>query len=329
MYIHMKKIMIRLLTVTLSVVFLLGASVPKPAEADESKLRIVTTIFPIYDWVREILGDEAGETEMTMLLDSGADLHNYQPSAADILKIKQADLFIYIGGESDEWAEDVISVADNPERINLNLMDALGEDLREEETVEGMEAHEEHEEAEEEAEYDEHIWLSLRNARRLVEVIAEKIAEKRPDRGELYRKNAEQYAERLSLLDQAYEEAVSAGSRKVLLFGDRFPFRYMTEDYGLTYYAAFSGCSAESEASFETILFLAQKADELALPVILTLENPKTGLAETIARSTKAGSLQILSMNSLQSITAQDINSGITYLSVMNENLNTLKQALQ
>ena len=329
MHINMKKIIIRLLTVTLSVVFLLGASVPKPAEADESKLRIVTTIFPIYDWVREILGDEAGETEMTMLLDSGADLHNYQPSAADILKIKQADLFIYIGGESDEWAEDVISVADNPERINLNLMDALGEDLREEETVECMEAHEEHEEAEEEAEYDEHIWLSLRNARRLVEVIAEKIAEKRPDRGELYRKNAEQYAERLSLLDQAYEEAVSAGSRKVLLFGDRFPFRYMTEDYGLTYYAAFSGCSAESEASFETILFLAQKADELALPVILTLENPKTGLAETIARSTKAGSLQILSMNSLQSITAQDINSGITYLSVMNENLNTLKQALQ
>lgn len=329
MYSNMKKYMIQLLSVTISMLLLLGEFIPVASEAEGSKLRIVTTIFPVYDWVREILGDEADETEITMLLDSGADLHNYQPSASDILKIKQADLFIYIGGESDKWAEGVIAVADNPERINLNLMDALGEDLREEETVEGMEAYEEHEDAEKEAEYDEHIWLSLQNARKLVEIIAEKIAEKKPDRRDLYQANAEQYAERLSLLNQAYEEAVSTSTRKILLFGDRFPFLYLTEDYGLTYFAAFSGCSAESEASFETIMFLAKKADELALPVILTLENPKTGLAETIARSTKTGSLQILSMNSLQSITAQDVNSGITYLSVMNENLNTLKQALQ
>ncbi len=322
---------IRIFAAVLSII-LLFASIVCFVRAEETKIRIVTTIFPIYDWVREILGDSADNVEITMLLDSGADLHNYQPSASDILKIKQADLFIYIGGESDHWVEDVLTVADNPNRISLNLMEALGDNLREEETVEGMEAEDEHDhedEDEDEAEYDEHIWLSLRNAGALVPVIASKLAEVDPERKDEYLKNAHNYMEQLSDLDSAYEKTVAQSTRRVLLFADRFPFRYLAEDYGLTYFAAFSGCSAESEASFETVMFLARKMDELNLPVVITIENPRTNLAETVIRSTKTGNQKIVTLNSLQSITSEDLLSDITYLSVMTQNLEVLKQALQ
>ena len=327
---HSFPVRLLLVVLCLTLVISLVAGI---ARGEEQKLRIVTTIFPVYDWAREVLGDNVGYAEMTMLLDSGADLHNYQPSAPDIMKIRQADVFIYIGGESDHWVEDVLAVADNPDRININLMEALGENLREEETVEGMETEEEHDhdhdEEEEETEYDEHIWLSLRNAETLVQVIASKLAEADPERGEEYLKNAQTYTEQLADLDAAYEQAVANGARRVFLFADRFPFRYLAEDYGLTYFAAFSGCSAESEASFETVMFLASKTDELELPVVMTIENPVTDLAETVVRSTKAGNQRIVSMNSMQSMTSSDLLTDTTYLSVMTQNLEALKQALQ
>ncbi len=326
---------IRFFSAVLAVFLVFSSLTQVYALADAPKLRIVTTVFPVYDWIREILGNQADRAEITMLLDSGADLHNYQPSAPDIMKIKQADCFIYIGGESDEWVDDVLSVAANPDRIELNLMEALGEDVREEELVEGMETghhdhdEEDHDHDEEETEYDEHIWLSLRNAGKLVQTIAGTLAEKDPEAGSAYQQNAAAYAEKLGALDQAYEETVFSASRKTLLFADRFPFRYLAADYGLTYYAAFSGCSAESEASFETVVFLAKKVDELDLPVVLTIENPKSGLAETVVQTTKSRNQQILHMNSLQSVTSQDLNSGVSYLSVMTDNLEVLKEALQ
>ena len=338
----MKKFVMLLMAVAL----LLNVCVPA-ALAESRPVKIVTTIFPIYDWVREIAGTET-DMELTMLLDSGVDLHNYQPTAQDILKIAQCDLFIFVGGESDEWTEDVIATAQNKDMVVINLLEALGEDVKEEEIVEGMEHehhhdededhdehdhdedHDEHEHhhEEEEAEYDEHVWLSLRNAEKLVQVIADALCEIDADRAAAYRANAESYAEELNALDAQYEAMVSEAAYKTVLFGDRFPFRYMMDDYGLTYFAAFTGCSAETEASFQTILFLAQKLDELGLPAVLTIENPKTRMPETIVSSTQAKNQKILSMDSMQGVTAQEVQKGVTYLSVMENNLTILKEAL-
>ena len=293
------------------------------------RILIVTTIFPIYDWCREILGDEAEGAELVMLLDSGVDLHSYQPTAADIIRISDCDVFAFVGGESDEWTEDALKESANPDRKVVNLLDALGEMVREEETVEGMEAEEEHEEGEEEHEADEHVWLSLKNAAVLVDALADALAEADPDRADAYRANAAAYREKLNALDAQYTEAVNAGSKKTLLFGDRFPFRYMTEDYGLTYYAAFSGCSAESEASFQTIVFLAQKADELGLRAICQIESADGSIAQTVRDNTAGKDQAILTFDSLQSVTAKKLEEGITYLSVMENNLAVLKEALQ
>ncbi len=320
------------------------------AGAEADKINIVTTIFPIYDWVREVVGDNASHVNITLLLDNGVDLHSYQPTAQDILAISTADLFIYVGGESDEWVEDVLKSAMNPNLKAINLVDAMGEDIKMEEIVEGMEHehdhdHEEHdhEESEEhgdheehdhdqdhehEDEADEHVWLSLRNAGKLTKIIADTLSEIDPDYAEYYQANAATYIGTLTDLDARYKETVNGSAYKTILFGDRFPFRYLADDYGLTYYAAFSGCSAESEASFETIVFLAGKTDELGLPAVLTIEHPKTRIAETIVQTTSAKDQKILVLDSMQGTTASDIQAGITYLSVMESNLEVLKEAL-
>lgn len=492
------------------------------AFAEEKKLSIVTTIFPIYDWVRQIIGDNES-VEITMLLDNGTDLHSYQPTALDILKVSEADLFIYVGGESDEWVEDVLATAKNPALVSINLVEAMGDAIKAEEIVEGMEHVHEHEEEEEEHEHehahaeielediqdrplsdfagewkslqplllageldafcehkaeededesatketyfdkfaanwacdavtmtitgdtisftdesgntvsgtyayagytpiladdgdvksvryqytsdtegapqyvqfndhgyqagdaehfhvyfgnesfdalltascnpyfvsaglttagilqqlighnhdehehhhdeeeeetDEHVWLSLRNAEALCKVIAEELGRIDPAGSAKYQANLAAYTAQLTALDQAYAEAVSAAKYKTVLFGDRFPFRYLVDDYGLTYYAAFSGCSAESEASFQTIVFLAQKVDELNLPAVLTIEHPSTRIAETVVATSQAKNAKVLSMDSMQSVTAEDVKEGASYLSIMESNLAVLKEAL-
>ena len=290
-------------------------------------LRIVTTIFPIYDWVREVLGEEADVAEITMLLDSGVDLHSYQPTAADILKLSTCDLFIYVGGESDAWAEDALAEAVNPDMRVVSLLDVLGDRVKEEETVEGMER--EDEEEEDEAEYDEHVWLSLRNAQILCSEIADVLGAVDPDKAAVYTENADAYNAKLAALDQAYAEAVESASVRTLLFGDRFPFRYLADDYGLDYYAAFVGCSAETEASFETIIFLADKADELGLGAILQIESADGSIARTIRDNTSTKDQEILTLDSLQSMTSKDAADGVTYLSVMSDNLAVLRAALR
>ena len=314
----------KLIALLLSLFFLLSTALPA-GMAEEKPLKIVTTIFPIYDWVRQIIGEQ--DADVTMLMDSGVDLHNFQPTAQDILTIAQCDLFIFVGGESDEWTEDVLKTAKNESMAAINLLDALGDDVKEEEIVEGMEAEEEEGE-EEEAESDEHVWLSLRNAEKLVKVIAETLAEIDAEKAEPYRVNAESYIEKLQALDAQYAETVDAAAYKTILFGDRFPFRYLADDYGLTYYAAFAGCSAETEASFQTILFLAQKVDELSLPAVLTIENPKTRIAETVVNATQKKNQKILSLNSMQGVTAQEVKDGAAYLSLMESNLIVLRDAL-
>ena len=302
------------------------------APAESKSLKIVVTIFPVYDWVRQIAGEKLDQLELTMLLDSGADLHNYQPTAADILRVADADLFVYIGGESDGWVDKVVATAGNQALVQLNLMEALGDAVKAEEVIEGMEpehGHEEEDEEEEEAESDEHIWLSLRNALVLVPQIAGKMGECDPENAALYAANAGAYAEKLRELDEEYAKAVEEANQKTILFGDRFPFRYLADDYGLTYYAAFTGCSAETEASFQTIVFLSQKVDELGLKVILTIENPRTQLSQTIRQNTRTRDQRILSMDSMQSVTANDLKTGVNYLAVMTENLGVLREALQ
>lgn len=302
------------------------------AGASEGKqLQIVTTIFPEFDWVREVLGDNADNAEITMLLDNGVDLHNYQPTAGDILKISTCDLFIYVGGESDEWAEDALQGSSNEDRKEISLLEALGGSAKEEEVVEGMEAEKEEGEGDEEEnpEYDEHVWLSLKNAQVLCDVIAGALMEIDSDNSSIYQENAKSYNEKLARLDTEYQTAVDSSAQKTILFGDRFPFRYLADDYGLSYYAAFTGCSAETEASFETIIFLAGKVDELGLHSVLTIDKSDQKIAQTIVENTRSKDQQILALDSMQSMTSEDVSEGLTYLSVMERNLSVLKDALK
>ena len=307
--------------------------------AGDKKLSIVTTIFPEYDWVKELLGERAADCEITMLLDNGVDLHSYQPTAADILKISSCDMLIYVGGESDEWVEDALAETGRNDIAVINLLDVLGDKVKAEEIVEGMEHehkdadedhdHEEGEEHDHEEELDEHVWLSLNNTEAICDEIASQLVKLDPGNADLYNSNLNAYKEKLSDLDAQYKAAVDGASVKKLLFGDRFPFRYLTEDYGLSYYAAFAGCSAESEASFETIVFLADKTDEIGLSVIMTIEGKDHRIAETVRDNTKNKDQQILTLDSMQATTSKDVEAGTTYYSIMSDNLEVLKEALK
>ena len=299
-----------------------GCAKEKPEE--NGVIHIVATVFPEYDWVREITKGNTDTVKVDLLLDNGVDLHSYQPSADDILLIQNSDVFIYVGGESDEWVSDVLEREENHDRTEISLMKVLEGYLYEEEHKEGMQEEEEKEHA-----YDEHVWLSLKNSILCVEEIAKEIAEKDPEHADLYKRNADNYINELKELDKKYEEAVNASGRKVILFGDRFPFRYLCEDYGLDYYAAFMGCSAESEASFETVLFLVNKMDELGLNSISQLESADGSLCNTILSNSKNPNRPVLTWNSIQSVTGSDISAGSTYLSIMSENLEVLKEALK
>ncbi len=319
-------------TIALCLLTLIGvmAGCVGPASSG-GKLSIITTIFPEYDWVNQILGDKADQAEVTMLLDNGVDLHSYKPTVDDIIKISSCDMFIYVGGESDEWVEDVLKEGRNNGKVIINLLEVLGGDAKEEEVKEGMqeEGHEHDGDHEEEKEYDEHVWLSLRNTAKFCRYIAEKLGEIDPDNKDVYEANANTYIDKLNVLDIQYTEAVEGGKTKTLLFGDRFPFRYLADDYGLNYYAAFSGCSAESEASFNTIMFLANKVDELGLKAVLHIESADGKIAKTIKNATKTKDQSILTLDSMQSMTAADIMKGRSYLSVMEQNLEVLKEAMK
>lgn len=328
-------------------------------KGNSNKISIVCTTFPQYDWVKNILGEEAERFYVTLLLDNGVDMHSYQPTVKDIATAGSSDLFIYVGGESDTWVEDALKEAKNKDLKAINLMETLDNFVKEEEVVEGMqeerkslghsheksskekqeqtqkESHENSQEingqkeaADEEPEYDEHIWLSIRNAEIMVKNIEKAIEQLDSDNAKVYQNNAENYIKKLDTLDKQYANTIQNAKYKAILFGDRFPFRYMADDYDLKYYAAFAGCSAETMAGFETVTFLAKKADELRLPVILTIENSDGRIAEAVKSNTTKKNQKILAMNSLQSVTKEQIADGITYLQVMQENLSVLSEAL-
>ena len=289
------------------------------------KLKVVTTIFPEYDWAREIIGDKASNVELTLLLGNGVDLHSYQPSIQDIAKISTADIFIYVGGESDGWVKDALKNATNKNMKVINLMETLGDKLKSEEVKEGMQAEEE----EDEVEYDEHVWLSLRFAKILSTEIANALCEKDAANAAAYKANLSAFAAKLDALDAKYAAAVKAGSKNTILFGDRFPFRYFVEDYGLDYFAAFAGCSAETEASFETVIFLSKKVDELGLNSVLKIESGDGKIARTIIQNTKSKNAKVLTMDAIQSTTLMQAKAGATYLSIMEGNLKVIEEALK
>ncbi len=289
------------------------------------ELSVVTTIFPVYDWTKNILGERADAVGLAMLLDNGVDLHNFSPSADDIIKITSCDIFIYVGGESDGWVDAVLKQKRNKNMQIINLLDILGEAAKEEEPVEGMQ---EEGGNEEESEYDEHIWLSLKNAKILVDAIKDALVKADAENSAIYEKNAFAYSDLLAKLDSEYQSAVNSAKQKTVLFADRFPFRYLADDYGLTYYAAFSGCSTESEARFETVTFLANKIDELGLSVVFTIEGSDDKIAKTVIESTKAKNAEIVKLNSMQSITAKELSDGADYIAIMRDNLKVLIKAL-
>lgn len=368
----MLKMIKKALALALALGLCLGMMSPLQAEED-SKLRIVATVFPQYDWLKNVLGDRIDEVELILLQDSGVDLHNFQPSAQDIMRVSSADLFVYIGGVSDNWVDDALSQAVNEEMIAVNLMKELGDAVKADVTIEGMQDdghhhghdHEDHDDDDHDHDHDhdhddhdhddhedhddhdhdhdheggdvtrvhshddEHIWLSLLNAQNLTQVLADRLSRLDPDHASSYQKNAAAYIKELKALDGEYRQTVEAAQNNTLLFADRFPFRYLMDDYGLDYFAAFAGCSAETEASFETITFLSTKVDELALNHVLVLEGADKDQASTVIANTTDKDQAVIVFDSMQSVDRAALNEGVTYLGIMEANLQALAAALQ
>lgn len=287
------------------------------------KLQVVAAIFPEYDWVRQIAGDD-DSVELTLLVDDGVDPHSFQPAVSDMVTAANCDLLIYGGGESDQWLTKL--EATNPNRETLVLLPLLGAQAHREEVVEGMEAHEEGE-AEDDAEMDEHVWLSLRNASLFCQAITDALCRLNPGKADTYQANLAAYQQQLDALDKDYRSAMDASPNRTIVVCDRFPFRYLVEDYGLSYYAAFPGCSAETGASFETVVFLSDKVKELGLDALLVTESSDGRMAKTVAQNAGCADMPVLTLNSMQSVSGESAKS-LDYLTVMSENLRVLKQAL-
>lgn len=329
-----RKILSIFLCLSMIIAFAACSKDSNQSNNNKKELSIICTIFPEYDWVKNILGDKINDVNLTLLLDSGIDLHNYQPTVDDLAEISSCDMFVYVGGESDDWVEDALSTITNDDLITVNLLEILGDSAKQEEIKDGMQAHDEGdhdddgEQDDEAAEFDEHVWLSLKNAVKVCRVLSEKISQLDSENAEIYKANTEKYIASLSELDNQYKSVCDNAKAKTLVFGDRFPFRYLFDDYGLDYYAAFVGCSAETEASFETISFLSGKVDELGLNTIITIEGSDGKIAQTIIDNTKNKNQNIASLNSMQGITDTDVKNGASYLSIMTDNLAVLEKAL-
>ena len=282
---------------------------------DNQKIKIVCTTYVQYDWLQQIIGKENSTFDLSLIIKNGVDLHNYQPTVQDIVQISSADLFVCIGGESESWVNDAIKEAKNKDVKMISLMDVLKDHLKEEEHLEGIEEHDH--EAEDETEYDEHLWLSLKNAHQAIEFLSNEI------------QNTENYLKEIDDLQQQYQRTVDASKTKTLVFADRFPFRYLMNDYSLNYYAAFPGCSAEIEASFSTVTFLASKIDELNLSYVIVVDLSDKKMAKTIINCTKNKDQKIVTLDSLQAVKQEQIDKGYSYLKAMKHNLKVLKKCLE
>ena len=321
-----------------------GCSRPQTEAKPETGPQVVATIFPLYDFARQILGDDS---RVTLLLSPGMESHSYDPSPQDMIRVLESDLFLYIGGESDAWVERTLEGGERPAGTALRLMDVV--EALEEEEVPGAEgrghSHSQGDEADHdhdhdhdheegghdehsvygELEYDEHIWTSPPNAIRMVEAIADALCELDPAGAAAYRENAAAYEEQLAALDEDFRAVTENGARHELVFGDRFPFRYLVEEYGLAYAAAFPGCSGESEPSAATVAALVDHIKNNHIPVVFYLELSNHRVADVLAESTGA---QTRELHSLQTVTREEFEAGETYLSLMERNLEHIKEAL-
>ncbi len=355
----MKKNLKLMMIFVLALVLFAGCNSDKQVnntknEDGEKKLKILTTIYPQYDFAKKIAGDKA---EIRMLLKPGTETHSYEPSPKDIEDIKNSDLFIYVGSENDHWVSRVFESFEDKKPDVIKLIDCV--DTVEEKIVEGMEHKHKHDESERGDEHkhedvheienerndghkheekhndedkhegkheiDEHVWTSPKNAIKLVNKIKEKIIEKDPKNKNFYEENAKKYIEDLSALDKELKEVVSKAKRKTILFGDRFPFRYLADDYGLKYYAAFTGCSNETEADANTIIFLEEKIREEKIPVVFTIEMANGKLADAICEDT---GVKKLVLHSCHNLTKDEKKAGEDYISIMKQNVQNLKEAL-
>lgn len=294
----------------------LGGCQNQKTDNSSGKLKIVTTIFPAYDFAKNIFGETA---EVTMLLKPGMESHSYDPSAKDVVKIDECDLFIYNGGESDEWVENILKSTENVKALKMvDSVEMLGE-----EHVDGMTA-EEHEEHDEE-EYDEHVWTSPKNAALICASIRDKAKEISPENASVFDKNAESYIAQINSLDKRFSELLE-GEKRYFVFGDRFPLLYFFKEYGLNYYAAFPGCAAETEPSAQTISFLSKKlSDNDTIKTVFYIELSNHKLADNLAAESN---LQTAEFHTCHNITSSDFEAGESYISLMERNYKTLKTAL-
>ncbi len=309
-------------TITLILALALLLFVPACGETQEqgtdTRLSIVTTLFPAYDFAREIAGERAS---VSLLVPPGAEAHSFEPTARDMIRIQESSLFFCNGGESEAWVEELLADQQIETLVMLDCVDALEEEIRE-----GMqEIHEEEEEGEEGPEYDEHVWTSPVNARRICEALCERLCALDPEGEREYRANLARYAARLEELDAAFRETVESGSRRTLIFADRFPVRYFVEEYGLDYYAAFPGCADDTEPSAKTVAFLIDKVREEEIPVVFTIEFSNEKMADVICEDTGCRKLRF---HSCHNVTAEELENGVSYLQLMGENVTALKEAL-
>lgn len=292
------------------------------AKKDSGKISVVSTIFPYYDFTRSIAGDNA---DLKLLLSPGSEPHSYDPSPSDIVAIENCDIFIYNGGESDEWVESVLDSIENKNMKVMRMMDYV--DLLHEQSVDHdeREHEEEHGEHDHGEEYDEHIWTSIKNAEKLTNEIYEELSECDSANKEEYTKNKDIYINKLQALDSEISDIVNSSKRNTVVFGDRFPFLYFVTDYSLEYECAFPGCSSETEPSISTVTHMIDFTREHNVPVVFYLEFSNGKVANLISEDTGA---QTMRFSSCHNVTKDEFADGATYISLMEQNANALKEAL-
>ncbi len=320
----MKRISAVICIIVLLAAGLCGCS-NQPVSTDD--LKIVCTTFPQYDYIKNILGSD---DNLTLLISNGSDLHGFEPTARDIVEIRTADLFVYVGGASDKWVERTIDSTENPDLRSVAIMDYVNTlSLEDIESLEhgGHHTHDHssHDHSHSPEDADEHIWLSIRNAIKITEGLCEEICSLDPDNASLYKSNTAAYIEKLTALEKEYESVFSNAERDILLFADRFPFGYLTHDYGISHIAAFTGCSSESEVTAETFAHLIEHTNEHKLPYVLILEGSDGKTARTVCEATGA---DVLTVDSCQTVSSADIENGTDYLGIMSKNLEIFKEAL-
>lgn len=320
------KTFIAIISIILVVVTLLLIIILSPHNNASDKLTIVSTSFPGYDFARAITTNSKN-TEVKMLLPPGTDLHSFEPTPQDIKTILNSDIFIYVGGDSDSWTSNILNLINPDKTCIIKLIDLVP--TVEESLIEGMESNEEDEDNDvstiSEPEYDEHVWTSITNAITIINKLKDEIISHDQINSDLYQKNATEYISNLNTLDEKFKSLVESTDQHTIIFGDRFPFRYFVEDYGLDYFAAFPGCSEQTEASAKTIAFLIDKIKSNHIPVVFRTELSSGKIADAIAAETNA---KVLELHSAHNVSQTDFNNGITYYDIMNRNYDALKEAL-